>query len=51
MSATCAQVNPSLPFGNPNASRMDEGPVQLTWTDGHMTRMDGHDDNPATRAS
>ena len=39
MSATCARVTSSLPCGNPNASRMDERPVQLT-------RTDGHNDNP-----
>ena len=39
MSATCARITPSLPSGNPNASRTDERPIQLT-------RTDGHDDNP-----
>ena len=47
MSATYARVTPSLPCGNPNASRMDERPVQLTRTDGHETRTNGHVDNPA----
>ena len=47
MSATYARVTPSLPCGNPNASRMNERPVQLTWTDGHVTRTDGYVDNPA----
>ena len=51
MSATCARVTPSLPFGNPNASRMDERPVQLTRTNGYVTRTDGHDDNPANSYS
>ena len=46
MSATYARVTPSLPCGNPNASRTDERPVQLTRTDGHETRTDGHVDNP-----
>ena len=46
MSATCARVTPSLPSGNPNASRTDERHVQLTQTDGHVTRSDGHNDNP-----
>ena len=40
MSATYARVTPSLPCGNPNASRTDKRPVQLTRTDGHV-------DNPA----
>ena len=31
-----ARVTPSLPCGNPNASRTDERPVQLTRTDGHV---------------
>ena len=39
MSATYAGVTPSLPSCNPNASRTDERPVQLT-------RMDRHVDNP-----
>ena len=47
MSATCAQVTPSLSSGNPNASRMDERPIELTRTDGNMTQTNGHDDNPA----
>ena len=36
MSATYARVTPSLPCGNPNASRTDERPVQLTQTNGHV---------------
>ena len=36
MSATYARVTPSLLCGNPNASRTDERPVQLTRTDGHV---------------
>ena len=40
MFTTYAGVTPSLPSCNPNASRMDERPVQLTRTDGHV-------DNPA----
>ena len=36
MSATYARVTRSLPCGNPNASQMDERPVQLTRTDGHV---------------
>ena len=36
MSATYARVTPSLPCGNPNASRTDERRVQLTRTDGHV---------------
>ena len=47
MSTTYAGVTPSLPSCNPNASRTDERPVQLTRTNGHVTRMDGHDDNPS----
>ena len=48
MSAMYAGVTPSLPSCNPNASRMDKRPIQLTRTDGHVTRTDnGHDDNPA----
>ena len=46
MSATYAGVTPSLPFCNPNASRTDERPVQLTRTDGHVIRTDGNVDNP-----
>ena len=46
MSATYVGVTPSLPSYNPNATRTDERPVQLTRTDGHVTQMDGHDDNP-----
>ena len=46
MSATYAGVTPSLPFCNPNASRTDERLVQLIRMDGHVTRMDGHVDNP-----
>ena len=46
MSATYAGVTPNLPSCNPNASRTDERPVQLTQMDGHMTRTDGHVDNP-----
>ena len=46
MSATYARVTPSLPCGNPNASQTDERPVQLTRTDRHVTRTDGHVDNP-----
>ena len=45
MSITYVGVTPSLAFCNPNASQTDERPVQLTWTDGHMTRTDGHNDN------
>ena len=48
MSATYARVTPSLPCGNPNASRTDERPIQLTQTDGHETRTDGHVDNPVS---
>ena len=51
MSATYARVTPSLPCGNPNASRTDERPVQLTRTNGHETRTDGHVDNPVQKAS
>ena len=40
MSATYARVTPSLPCGNPNASRTDERPVQLTRTDGHVDNPD-----------
>ena len=40
MSATYARVTLSLPCGNPNASRTDERPVQLTWTDGHVDNPD-----------
>ena len=47
MSATYARVTPSLHCGNPNATRTDERPVQLTWTDGHVTQTDGHVNNPA----
>ena len=50
MSATYARVTPSLPCGNPNASQTDERPVQLTRTDGHETRTDGHVDNLTTLA-
>ena len=46
MFATCVRVTRSLPCGNPNASRTDERPVQLTRTDGHVTRIDGHVDDP-----
>ena len=46
MSATYAGVTPSLPSCNPNASWTDDRPIQLTQTDGHVTRMDGHVDNP-----
>ena len=46
MSAMYAGITPSLPSCNPNASRTDKRPVQLTWTVGHVTRTDGHDDNP-----
>ena len=46
MSATYARVTPSLPSYNPNASRIDKRPVQLTRTDRHVTRTDGHVDNP-----
>ena len=49
----CVGVTPNLPSCNPNASRADERPVQLIWTDGHviqmnghMIRVDEHDDNP-----
>ena len=49
MSATNARVTCSLPCGNPNASRTDERPVQLTRTDGHETRTDEHVDNPGFR--
>ena len=45
MSTTYARVTPSLPCSNPNASRTDERPVQLTRMDGHETRTDGHVDN------
>ena len=48
MSATCARVTPSLASCNPNASRTDERPVQLTRTDGHVTWTDGHVDNPVS---
>ena len=44
MSATYAGVTPSLPSYNPNASRTDETPVQLTQTDGrdaYPTDTDG----------
>ena len=44
MSATYARVTPSLPCGNPNASRTNERLVQLTRTDGHV-------DNPALERS
>ena len=47
MSATYTGITPSLPSCNPNASRTDERPIQLTRTDGDVTRMDGHDDNLA----
>ena len=50
MSATYARVTPSLFCGNPNASRTDERPVQLTRTDGHETQTDGHVDNPGEEA-
>ena len=46
MSAMYAGVTSSLPSCNPNASRTDERPVQLTRTDGHGTQTDGHVDNP-----
>ena len=36
---------------NPNASRTDERPVQLTRTDEHETRTDRHVDNPTRLAS
>ena len=45
MSATYARITPSLPCGNPNASRTDERLIQLTRMDGHVTRTDGHVDN------
>ena len=51
MSATYARITPSLPCGNPNASQTDERPVQLIRTDGHVTWMDEHVDNPAWRVS
>ena len=47
MSATYTGV--SLPSCNPNASRTDERLVQLTWTDGHVSRTDGHVDNPGNK--
>ena len=43
--ATYAGVIPSLPSCNPNASRTDERPVQLTRTDRYVTWTDGHVDN------
>ena len=46
MSATYARVTLSLPCGNPNTSRTDERPVQLIGTNRHVTRTDGHVDNP-----
>ena len=45
MSVTYTGVTLSLPSCNPNASRTDKRPVQLTWTDGHVTRTNGHVDN------
>ena len=51
MSATYARVTPSSTCGNPNASRTDERPVQLTRTDGHVTWTDGHVDNSGNGAS
>ena len=45
MSATCVGITPSLPSRNPNANRTNERLVQLTWTDGRMTRTAGYDDN------
>ena len=51
MSAMYARVTPSLPCGNPNTSRTDERPVQLTRTDEHVTRTDGHVDNPGAYTS
>ena len=47
VSATYARVTPNLPCSNPNASRTNERPVQLTQTDGHLIWTDGHVDNPA----
>ena len=47
MSAMYAGITPSLPSCNPNACRTDERPVQLTRTDGHVTRTDRHVNNPA----
>ena len=44
MSAMCIGVTPSLPSHNPNASRMDKRPIQLTWTDKRNTRMARHND-------
>ena len=41
-----ARITPSLTSHNPNASRMDERLVQLTWTDGQTTQTAKHDDNP-----
>ena len=47
MFATCKGVTPSLLSCNPNASRTNKRPIQLTLTDIHMTRTTGsHDDKP-----
>ena len=46
MSSTYAGVTPSLPSCNPNASRTEERPAQLTRTDGYVTWTDRHVDNP-----